>query len=113
MQNTGDLHGVTSLDEDWVTLNQMIKYYKFGFGRVTDYVNEEIRLGRINRSYGIELIEKYDDACDDKYIESFCSYIDIPVPKFWEKVRSSVNKELFSVEADGSIRRKFTVGDGL
>ncbi len=113
VQNTGDLHGVTSLDEDWVTLNQMIKYYKFGFGRVTDYVNEEIRLGRINRSYGIELIEKYDDACDDKYIESFCSYIDIPVPKFWEKVRSSVNKELFSVEADGSIRRKFTVGDGL
>ena len=46
VQNTGDLLGITSLDEDWVTLNQMIKYYKFGFGRVTDYVNVEIRLGR-------------------------------------------------------------------
>ncbi len=42
VENTGDLRGVTSLDEDWVTLNQMIKYYKFGFGRVTDYCNEEI-----------------------------------------------------------------------
>ena len=30
-ENTGDLRGVSSLDEDWVTLNQMIKYYKFGF----------------------------------------------------------------------------------
>ncbi len=49
VENTGDLAGVTSLDEDWVTLNQMIKYYKFGFGRVTDYVNEEIRLGRLTR----------------------------------------------------------------
>ena len=32
-ENTGDLYGTTSLDEDWVTLNQMIKYYKYGFGR--------------------------------------------------------------------------------
>ena len=38
-ENTGDLFGVSSLDEDWVSLNQMIKYYKFGFGRATDYVN--------------------------------------------------------------------------
>ena len=43
--NTGDPKGVSALDEDWVTLNQMIKYYKFGFGKVTDYVNEDIRLG--------------------------------------------------------------------
>ena len=62
MERTGELFGVTSLDEDWVTLNQMIKYYKFGFGRVTDYVNEEIRLGRMSRDYGISLVEQHDDA---------------------------------------------------
>ena len=43
-ENTGDLYGTTALDEDWVTLNQMIKYYKYGFGRASDYVNEEIRI---------------------------------------------------------------------
>ena len=31
---TGDIFGVDSLDEDWVALNQMIKYYKFGFVRL-------------------------------------------------------------------------------
>ncbi|MBK7563241.1 MAG: N-acetyl sugar amidotransferase, partial [Propionivibrio sp.] len=98
--NTGDLHGVTSLDEDWVTLNQMIKYYKFGFGRVTDYVNEEIRLGRMSREQGIVLVEKYDDACGDGYIEDFCRYIEISVPEFWEKVHASVNRELFELRAD-------------
>ncbi len=111
--NTGDLYGITSLDEDWVTLNQMIKYYKFGFGRVTDYVNEEIRLGRITREEGIGLVEQYDDACGANYIESFSNYIGISVPQFWTKVHESVNRELFNIHADGRITRKFKVGVGL
>ena len=113
VNNTGDLYGITSLDEDWVSLNQMIKYYKFGFGRVTDYVNEEIRLGRMTREGGIELVEQYDNSCSDEYIKSFCSYIDITVEKFWDKVYSVVNKNLFRVERDGSIKPKFKVGYGL
>ena len=35
VKNTGDITSVYALDEDWVTLNQMIKYYKYGFGRVS------------------------------------------------------------------------------
>jgi len=113
VENTGDLFGVTSLDEDWVTLNQMIKYYKFGFGRVTDYVNEEIRLCRMSREAGIASVEKYDHCCGDNYIKSFCDFIHISVDKFWEKVYSSVNQKLFSIDSDGNIHPKFTVGTGL
>lgn len=113
VDKTGDLLGVTSLDEDWVTLNQMIKYYKYGFGRVSDYVNEGIRLGKMNREEGIELVEKYDDACGDEYIESFCSYIEITIVEFWQQVHKNVNKELFTINSDGSIHRKFKVGVGL
>ncbi len=113
VENTGDLFGVTSLDEDWVTLNQMIKYFKFGFGRVTDYVNEEIRLGRISRDAAIELVERYDDSCAPEYIESFCEYIGISVNQFWEHVRKSVNPALFDIASDGSISRRFKVGVGL
>ncbi|WP_421956086.1 N-acetyl sugar amidotransferase [Polaromonas sp.] len=113
VENTGDLLGITSLDEDWVTLNQMIKYYKFGFGRVTDYVNEEIRLGRITREHAIDLVERYDDACSDEYITSFCDYIGISAEDFWAQVRGSVNRELFDVDASGRITRRFRVGVGL
>ena len=42
----------------------MIKYFKYGFGRVSDYVNEEIRLGRISREEGIKLAEKYDASLE-------------------------------------------------
>ena len=113
VSNTGDLYGITSLDEDWVTLNQMIKYYKYGFGRVTDYVNEEIRLGRMSRERGVTLVTDYDDACAPSYIKSFCAYIGITVTDFWEQVRCSANRDLFDIDADGQISRKYKVGVGL
>jgi N-acetyl sugar amidotransferase len=113
VENTGDLRGVTSLDEDWVTLNQMIKYYKFGFGRVTDYCNEEIRLGKMARSEGIRLVEAYDDSCGDAYIAAFSDYIGISVEQFWHQVHKSVNRDLFDITDGGKVVRKFTVGVGL
>lgn len=113
VEKTGDLYGVTALDEDFTPVNQMIKYYKFGFGRVTDYVNEEIRLGRISRSRGIELVEQYDDAQDTEYIRRYCDYLSIPVADFWKKVHASVNRELFQIHANGRIERKYKVGVGL
>jgi N-acetyl sugar amidotransferase len=109
----GDPHGVTSLDEDWVTFNQMIKYLKFGFGRVSDYVNEDIRNGRMTRKQGIQLVERYDGTCSSKFIDSFCAYIGISVEQFWEQVDRSVNPELFEKEGLGKYRPRFKVGYGL
>ena len=112
-ENTGDLWGCFSLDEDWVTLNQMIKYYKYGFGRVNDYCNEGIRLGTMSRKEGISLIENYEGKISEKYIEDFCNYIEIPISLFWEKVKSIINKDLFFIDKKGKIQRKFKVGLGI
>ena len=111
-KNTGDLYGVTALDDDWVTLNQMIKYYKFGFGRASDYVNEMIRLGSIDRMEGIAIIEEYDGKCSDKYISDFCEFIGITTQHFWNMVVSVTNKDLFQVK-NKIIKRKFRVGTGV
>jgi hypothetical protein len=104
---------VSSLDEDWVSLNQMIKYYKFGFGRATDYVNEEIRLGRMSREEGIAVVEQYDGCCGPHYIASFCEYIGISVEQFWQQVHANLNREMFDLAADGTIQPRFQVGVGL
>ncbi len=109
----GDPLGITSLDEDWVTLNQMIKYLKYGFGRITDYVNEDIRNGLISREEGIELNKKYDGSCSLEYINSFSNYIGITVDEFWEQVDKSVNLELFTKQGKGKYLPKFEVGIGL
>ena len=112
-KNTSDLYGVFSLDEDWVTLNQMIKFYKYGFGRVSDYCNEEIRLGRISRNDAIKLVKKYDGTIGKKYIKTFCKYINISKEEFWKNIRSLVNKKLFYIDNKLRIKRKFKVGEGL
>jgi N-acetyl sugar amidotransferase len=112
-QDIGDPLGITSLDEDWVGMNQMIKYLKFGFGRITDYVNEDIRNGRITREDAIRLAEMYDGNCSPKYIKSFCDYIEISVEQFWQQVDKSVNKNLFYKDAHGKWTPKFKVGLGL
>ena len=107
---SSDLIGLTSVDEDWVILNQMIKYYKYGFGRATDYVNEWIRKGKITRDEGIELVVKFDGVCSDKYISTFCEFISITKNTFWEIVYSHTDKDLFKVEQGIRPVRKFEVG---
>jgi hypothetical protein len=102
------------LDEDWVVVNQLIKYLKFGFGKTTDYVNEMIRLGEISRDEAIKIVEKYDGKCSDKYIDEFCEYIEISRDEFWITVRKFSNTELFKIDrANNSISPKFKVGVGI
>ena len=113
VETTGDLFGLTALDEDFTPINQMIKYYKFGFGRTTDYVNEEIRLGRITRAQGVALVSAHDHACSPEYIRRYCDYLGITVEAFWIQVRAATNRRLFHIDADGRIHRRFTVGEGL
>jgi N-acetyl sugar amidotransferase len=113
VEDTGDLFGVTALDEDFTPVNQMIKYYKFGFGRTTDYVNEEIRLGRMTREQGIPLVERYDHACSPRYVARYCDYLGTSVDAFWRKVRAACDPRLFEIEGHAVPRPRFRVGVGL
>ena len=100
------------LDEDWFIVNFLLKYYKFGFARGTEYANTLIRSGSITREDGIALAVKYDTACHPKYIESFCKYINISENDFWSTVRKHSNKSLFDWSS-GKPVKTFSVGVGL
>jgi hypothetical protein len=113
VSKTGDLHGFTSLDEDWVTVNQMIKYYKYGFGRVTEYVNEDIRRNRISRLEGVDIVAKWDGSCSDTYISDFCEYLEITPEDFWQQVHFFTNTKLFELPSQGRPTPKFRVGMGI
>jgi len=108
---TGDISNASMLDEEFTNINMMIKYYKFGFGRASDIVNESIRLGEMSRNEGIEIVKKYDGVCDDSIIASYCSYVGIEKTEFWEIVYSYTNRQLFDIKK-GVLRpiRKFNIG---
>jgi N-acetyl sugar amidotransferase len=111
---TGRLNPYTSVDADMQIVNQMLKYYKFGFGFVTDEVCYDIREERLSREEAIKLVEQYDGKCDERYIREFCEYIDISVAEYWQVVEKFVNKKLFRKDpVTGEWKPLFRVGYGL
>lgn len=110
---TGDISNASMLDEDFSNINMMIKYYKYGFGRTTDLMNEKIRSGLITRSEAIKIVELYDGVCSDKIIYSFCSYVGITYNEFWNVVNKWVNPDLFTISLSKLPIKKFKVGMDL
>ena len=43
-------------------LHDLIKYIKWGYGKATDHASREIRLKRMTRAEGIDLVKKYSDV---------------------------------------------------
>jgi len=110
-ENTGDISNASMLDEEFTNINMMLKYYKFGFGRATDYISEMIRKNRISRNIGIEIVKKFDGVCSDKIIEGFCEYVGIDPKEFWSEVNEKwVNKKIFTIEKGQRPKPKFTIG---
>lgn len=111
-KNTGDLLYTSMVDEDWMIVNQMLKFYKLGFSRATEQANVLIRTGQITRSQGVKMVEEYDEACGDHYIESFCRYIGCSCDEFWRIVRQFAHPQLFDCSGLRPVK-KFKVGEGL
>ncbi|SNB45046.1 N-acetyl sugar amidotransferase [Geobacter sp. DSM 9736] len=109
-EDMGDIMGVDALDEDWMNMNQMIKYRKFGFGRVTEFVNEEIRFGRMTREEGINLVTRYDGKISEKIIADYCRYLEISVEEFHRVVDSFTNEEIFQRDARGEWKLRYPIG---
>lgn len=107
---TGDISNASMLDEEFTNINMMLKYYKFGFGRTTDLVNEKIRDGKLSREEGIKIVKRYDGVCSDRIIKSFCDYLGIKPDKFWSITHKWVNEELFEIQSNARPRPKFDVG---
>jgi hypothetical protein len=105
--------GTSMLDEDFININMYIRYLKFGFGRTSDLVNEEIRYGRMTREEGINLVSKYDGNYDPEILVRFCNYIEISIDEFWQTVEKYINFQLFEKVGTGKYHPKFKVGISL
>lgn len=111
-EETMDIFGTSMIDEDWMVVNMMLKYYKLGFSRATEQANLRIRKGEITRAEGALHAERYDGACAPDYLAAFCRYIGITESKFWEVVKQFANPLLFDLSGPKPVR-KFAVGKGL
>jgi len=109
---TGYLNPYGSVDSNLNIVNQTFKYWKFGFGHVTDEVCYDIRDGRMTREEAIPLVEKYDGACDSNYFIEFAKAIGITMNEFWATVDKFYNKDLFEKVGKYKFIPRFKVGVG-
>jgi N-acetyl sugar amidotransferase len=111
-EDTGDNLGTRMLDEDWTIVNFLMKFYKLGYSRGTAHASALIRSGQISREEGIVIAERYDEACADHYIESFCKYIELAESEFWGTIKKFSPPRLFDLSGKRPVK-KFRVGYGL
>jgi len=100
-EDMGCSYGFEALDEDFVHVNQMLKYVKFGFGKMTDLANDAIRLKLMSRKEAVELVKKYDGKCADRYIKDFCRYLNITEAAFWKVTESYRDRHIWGQNKDG------------
>lgn len=108
-EDIGALNIFEDLDEDFVHVNQMLKYFKLGFARATDDASQAIRFGRMTRKEAVKLVNRIDGRCADRYVKAFCRYIDISEKRFWEIADSHRNPDIWEKDASGNWKRKYLV----
>jgi len=99
-EDIGDITGHEALDEDFVIVNQMMKYIKLGFGKVVDQVSEEVRLGNMSREEAARLAGLYDGGCAQRYVDKFCRYFNLTQAEFDEIINQYRNRNIWK-QTDG------------
>jgi len=76
------------LDDRLDGLHFYMAFIKFGIGRATADVSQEIRNGQLTREEGIALVKRYDAEFPIKYFKETLEYLGITEKHFWEVVDS-------------------------
>jgi len=99
-ENNGQLTTFDALDCDFVAVNQMIKWMKFGFGKTSEQCSGAIRAGKMTRDEAVEITQRYDGKCAPKYIRDLCGYLGIDEEEFWDVAESYRSLDVW--EPDGN-----------
>ncbi len=94
-EDIGQVFPWDALDDDFVHVNQMLKYLKMGFGKASEQCSGAIRNGHMSRDEAIALAEKYDGKVADRYVNKLCNYFEISTDEFWEIAEGWRDRKLF------------------
>jgi N-acetyl sugar amidotransferase len=83
-------------------VHDYLKYLRYGYGRVTDHATREIRLKRMTREEGIQLVQQYADK-PPADLQSFLNWIDMPEDEFWKFAAQWRDPQIWK-EEDGQWR---------
>ena len=100
-RNVGAIENFSATDTNLISLYFYLMYVKFGFGRTTSEIGNEIRRGAMSREQGINIVKAFDGEFPEKHINDYLSYYDMDRQEFDDTVEKWVNKELFTKSNQG------------
>jgi N-acetyl sugar amidotransferase len=81
-------------------MHDYLKFIKFGYGRCTDHVCKDIRLGKLNRTEGIKLVETHDHVKSLDLLR-WLDYVDMEESEFDEIADTFRDSRVWSKNAKG------------
>jgi N-acetyl sugar amidotransferase len=64
-------------------VHDLLRFIKFGYGRVCDHVSKDIKLGHLTRVEGIKLVKEYD-AVVSSDLYHWLDYVEMEESEFWQ-----------------------------
>jgi N-acetyl sugar amidotransferase len=95
VEDYGCLYNFSQVDHEFTQVNQLMKFYKFGFGKASEEISELIKQGIMTKETGILLALKLDGKCHERYIVEFCEYLEISIKDFNELLEECRNKDIW------------------
>ena len=81
-RSMGTFTKFSSIDDKIDDLHFYTYFIKFGIGRATFEVSQEIRNDHLNSEEGLKIIDKYDGEYPFRYMDDILSYLNMPKDQF-------------------------------
>tara|TARA_B100001971_G_scaffold116599_1_gene107357 strand:- start:2557 stop:3696 length:1140 start_codon:yes stop_codon:yes gene_type:complete len=95
-----------NLDCKWIGgLHDYMKFLKYGYGRATDQLCNEIRLGRMDRDKALRLAKKLEGTPPKKFLQDYLQFIRCTEKEYEDNLDRFTNKKIFVTDKNGSLVR--------
>ena len=85
-------------------------YLKFGFGRTTMEVTNEIRRGSMTRNQAINIAKKFDgEPPDEVHVKKYLEYYSMDLEEYNRILEKWANKDLFYKNNENKWTPKFEI----
>lgn len=89
-------------------IHDYIKFLKFGYGKVTDHASRDIRLKRLTRLDGIELVKKYQTV-KPKNLDLFLDWLSIEEQEFFSIINRFRDQSIWCLDENNSWKLKDSI----
>src|SRR5207248_978810 len=83
-------------------LHDSIKFLKWGYGKVTDHASREIRLKRLTREQGIDLVAQYSDVMPQD-TSMFVDWLGTSASELWSSIEARFDSAIWEKNAPGGL----------